>query len=320
MTTRILVTGGAGFIGSNLVDRLLAEGNPVTVLDNFSTGFREFLAGAARDPGFRLVEGDLQDRAAIDSALQDCEFVFHLAANADVRSGLAAPWRDLEQNTIATYNLLEAMRHSGARRIAFSSTGSIYGEPKVFPTPEDAPFPVQTSLYGASKLACEGLIQAYCEGYGFQSWIFRFVSILGARYSHGHVFDFCRQLLQDPTRLKVLGDGHQRKSYLAIQDCIAAMLLAVRQDSGKVSIYNLGTPRWCEVDDSVRCITEAMGISPQVEHSGGVRGWIGDSPMVLLDLTRIMALGWKPSRSIEAAVAETVAYLLGNQWLFDRRT
>src|SRR5712692_4937671 len=166
--------------------------------------------------------------------MQGTDWVFHLAANADVRFGTHHPRKDLEQNTIATANVLEAMRANGIRRLAFASTGSIYGEPDVFPTPEDAPFPMQTSLYGASKLAAEGLIQAYCEGFGMQGYIFRFVSILGERYSHGHVFDFYQQLAEHPEHLHVLGNGHQRKSYLYVQDCIEAILTALEQADAKV--------------------------------------------------------------------------------------
>jgi UDP-glucose 4-epimerase len=237
---RIVVTGGAGFIGSNLVDYLLARGHAVVAFDNFSTGRREFLESARQSPAFTLVEGDTLDLPALTAAFTDADFVFHLAANADVRHGTEHPRKDLEQNTIATYNVLEAMRATGVRRLAFSSTGSIYGEPEIFPTPEDAPFPVQTSLYGASKLAGEGLIAAYCEGFGFQAYIFRFVSLLGERYSHGHVFDFFHSLRRNPKELRVLGNGLQRKSYLYVQDCLDAMLLAIEQSHDKVNIFNLG--------------------------------------------------------------------------------
>ncbi len=195
--------------------------------DNFSTGQRRFLEEASRCGRFTMVEGDTLDLRRLTGALDGCDLVFHLAANADVRFGTDHPGKDLQQNTIATFNVLEAMRAGGVSRIAFSSTGSVYGEPAVFPTPESAPFPIQTSLYGASKLAGEGLIHAYCEGFGFEGYIFRFVSILGERYSHGHVFDFYRSLRADPNRLTVLGNGRQRKSYLYVQDCIDAMLLAL---------------------------------------------------------------------------------------------
>ena len=220
----IFITGAAGFIGSTLADRLLAAGKTVIGWDNFSTGQRRFLDGALQDRHFKLVEGDNLDLPALTQAMAGCDTVFHLAANADVRFGLDHPSKDLQQNTVATFNVLEAMRANGIRRIAFSSTGSVYGEAETIPTPENAPFPVQTSLYAASKVGGEGMISSYCEGFKFEGYVFRFVSILGERYTHGHVFDFYRQLLDHPDHLQVLGDGTQRKSYLYVQDCVNAML------------------------------------------------------------------------------------------------
>jgi UDP-glucose 4-epimerase len=242
-----------------------------------------------------------------------------MAANADVRFGLQHPRKDLEQNTIATFNVLEAMRTNDIRRLAFSSTGSVYGEPEIFPTPESAPFPVQTSLYGASKLGCEGLIEAYAEGFEFQTYIFRFVSVLGERYSHGHVLDFYQSLLQNPRELHVLGDGRQRKSYLYIHDCVDAMLLALERAGGKVNIFNLGTDEYCEVNDSVRWITEHLGLAPAISYAGGPRGWVGDSPFIFLDCSRIRALGWSARVSIREGVLRTVAYLQENHWLVEAR-
>jgi UDP-glucose 4-epimerase len=314
------VTGCAGFIGSSLTDRLLASGCKVVGIDNFSTGQRRFLAGATQNPNFRLVEADLLDVGALTAAMQGADCVFHLAANADVRLGTEQPRKDLEQNTIATHNVLESMRANGIGKIAFASTGSVYGEAKVFPTPEDAPFPVQTSLYGASKLACEGLISAYCEGFGFQSWIFRFVSILGERYSHGHVFDFYRQLRSHPTYLEVLGNGKQRKSYLHVQDCLDAIVLAMSSADARVNLFNLGVDSYCEVSDSVGWISAALEVEPQVIYSGGDRGWAGDNPFIFLDTARIRALGWRPKLGIEAGIRSTVAYLRDNTWLLDSRS
>ena len=240
------------------------------------------------------------------------DFVFHLAANADVRFGTEHPRKDLEQNTIATFNVLEAMRAGGARRIAFSSTGSIYGEPEVFPTPETAPFPVQTSLYGASKLAGEGLIQAYCAGFGFQGFIFRFVSILGERYTHGHVFDFFHKLSANPSQIEILGNGKQRKSYLYVQDCIDAMLLAIEKAAESVNILNLGTDEYCEVDQSLGWICGQLGVNPRRCYAGGERGWIGDSPFIFLDCNKMRGLGWKPRLGIREAVLRTLTWLEKN--------
>jgi UDP-glucose 4-epimerase len=316
---RYLVTGGAGFIGSNLVDRLLQNKHDVVAFDNFSTGQAEFLEQALTSPQFTLVRGDMLDLQKLTEAMQGCEFVFHLAANADVRFGTEHPRKDLEQNTLATFNVLEAMRASGVKRLAFSSTGSIYGEPDIFPTPEHAPFPIQTSLYGASKLAGEGLIQAYCEGFGFQSYIFRFVSILGERYTHGHVFDFYRQLRADPHALRVLGNGRQRKSYLYVQDCLDAMLLAIDRARDKVNIFNLGTDEYCEVRNSIAWITTELGLTPQLSFTGGARGWIGDSPFILLDCSRIRALGWAPTLTIQDGIVRTLRYLQTNSWILEAR-
>ncbi len=301
------------------MDRLLADGHHIVVYDNFSTGQEVFLEGASRSPSFRLIRDDVLDSDHLKSAMRGCDFVYHMAANADVRFGTEHPRKDLEQNTIATFNVLEAMRFNDIRRIGFSSTGSIYGEAEIFPTPEDAPFPVQTSLYGASKLACEGLIEAYCEGFDFQAWIFRFVSILGERYSHGHVFDFWKQLRSNPHELHVLGDGNQRKSYLYVEDCIDAITLAVDKAQGKVNIFNLGTDEYCSVKDSVRWITTEMGLNPRVIHSGGAQGWIGDNPFIFLDCARVRALGWRPKLTIQEGIVLTLHYLQANPWLLDKR-
>ena len=316
---KAFVSGGAGFIGSNLVDRLLDLGHEVTVYDNLSTGLLQFLEYARDFDCFRLVKGDLLDEDSLSEAITGHEFVFHLAANADVRFGTEHPRRDLEQNTIVTYNILEAMRNHGIRKIAFASTGSVYGEATVIPTPEGAPFPIQTSLYAASKLAGEGMIAAYCEGFGFQSWIFRFVSILGERYTHGHVFDFYRELKQNPSRLEVLGNGKQRKSYLYIQDCIDAILLALEKSNESVNVLNLGVDGYCEVNDSIGWICEELGVSPKLEYTGGDRGWIGDNPFIFLDTSKIRDLGWKPKLSIKDGVLKTIQYLKTNEWVFEER-
>ena len=317
---KAFVTGGAGFIGSNLVDRLLGLGHEVTVYDNFSTGQRRFLLNAQQCKEFQLVEGDLLDETTLKRALKGHDYVFHLAANADVRFGTEHPRRDLEQNTIVTYNVLEAMRQNGVSKIVFSSTGSVYGEAQVVPTPEDAPFPIQTSLYGASKLAGEGLIAAYCEGFQFQSWIFRFVSILGERYTHGHVYDFYRKLRQDPTCLTVLGNGKQRKSYLYVQDCIDAIFLALEKAQEKVNIINLGVNDVCEVNDSIRWICEELEVNPKLEYSGGDRGWIGDNPLIHLDPSKMMEMGWAPKLSIRDGIVQTLNYLQENEWIFSERS
>jgi UDP-glucose 4-epimerase len=305
---RHLVTGCAGFVGSSLVDRLLRDGHAVVGIDNFSTGHEEFLRDARRSGAFELIRGDLLDPQVARAAMAGVDTVFHIAANADVRFGTDHPTRDFEQNTRVTLNVLEAMREHGVGRIAFSSTGSIYGEATI-PTPEDAPLPVQTSLYGASKIAAEAFIQAYGEGFGIRSFIFRFVSLLGDRYTHGHVVDFYRQLREHPDRLHVLGDGKQRKSYLYVADCIDAMLHALATSHERVNVFNLGTDEYCEVNDSIGWICAALGVRPAITYSGGRQGWIGDNPFIFLDTQRILATGWRPTLRIREAVERTVAYL-----------
>jgi UDP-glucose 4-epimerase len=307
----VLVTGGAGFIGSHVADRLVAQGARVSVIDNFSTGFRQFV-----NPAVELIEADLLDQRALASALVGKDFVFHLAANADVKDGLLHPRKDIEQNLLATHNVLEAMRANGVNQIAFCSTGSVYGESEVIPTPEDAPFPVQTSLYGASKVASEGLLTAYAWGYQYRVWIYRFVSMLGPRYSHGHIIDFWRKLRRDAKRMEVLGDGHQKKSYLHVLDCVDAIMLTVERAApdSNINIFNIGHADWVEVNDSIRIICRELGVTPELHYTGGIRGWVGDSPKILLDTTRLRSLGWAPKRTIEESIVETLRFLVANPY------
>jgi len=321
---KAFVTGAAGFIGSTLADRLLSEGHEVAGWDNFSTGQTEFVEGARQKQNYRLITGDNLDLPALTRAMAGSDVVFHFAANADVRFGLKHSRKDLEQNTLATFNVLEAMRTHEIKKIAFSSTGSVYGEAEVIPTPEDCPFPIQTSLYGASKVAGEGLIQAYCEGFDFEGYIFRFVSILGERYTHGHVFDFYRQLLEHPDYLHVLGDGTQRKSYLYVHDCVAAILHALelgtaRKAKHRSEVYNLGAPEYCRVSDSIGWICARIGVAPKLEFTGGDRGWIGDNPFIFLDTKKIQETGWHSTVPIREAIERTVDWLKENQWVLSKR-
>jgi UDP-glucose 4-epimerase len=322
---KYLVTGCAGFIGSSLVDRLLSLGHHVIGVDDFSTGCNEYLSSATSNRNFTLYREDLLASANIKSYLKGVDAVFHLAANADIRNGLLHPRKDLEQNTLVTFNLLEAMRHAGVHRIIFSSTAAVLGEPEIFPTPENCAIPAQTSLYGASKMACEGLISSFCEGYGFEGYVFRFVSVLGPRYPHGHVFDFVRMLLDNPTRLTILGDGQQRKSYLHIEDCLDALLSicevqrTAKSTARRFQVYHLGVPEYSRIEQSAGWISAELDLKPQLEFSGGERGWIGDNPFVFLDVSKAMATGWKPKHSIEQSVRETARWLRNNTWIFDRR-
>lgn len=310
---RVCVTGGGGFIGSNLVDRLRAEGAEVVIVDDFRTGRKAFLADALEQTGVTLVEGDVRDPAVLDRAVPGCDTIVHLQANADVRWGFDHPTRDIEQNVLATSGVLEAMRRHAVQRILFTSTGSVYGEAQTVPTPEDHPFPVQTSLYGTSKAAGEGLIASYCHAFGFTGIALRLVSILGERYTHGHVWDFYRSLQADPTRLRVLGDGRQQKAYLYIGDCVEAVLAVLGHHTEPgFFVYNVGSDETLTVDQSVKIITEHLGLSPEFEYAGGTRGWPGDSPLILLDTERLRGIGWSPTLSVAEAVQRTVDWLAAN--------
>ena len=308
--TRALVTGGAGFIGSHVVDRLVSLGVPVVVYDDFSTGRRAHLARHEGNPTVRVVVGDTRDRQALGAALAGCDAVFHFQANADVRGGIADTRVDLEQNTLATWNVLDGMREHAARLIVFASSATVYGEPTVFPTPETYA-PLQTSLYGASKLACEALIQAHAEYFGIRSLCFRFVSWIGERYSHGVIFDFVKRLRADPRSLHILGDGTQTKSYLDVSDGVEGVFLALARDAEAKGVYNLGHDESMTVTDLAQLVVAAMGLEDVAfTFAGGTRGWLGDSPWVHLDTARMKRLGWSARVPIAEGVRRTVRYLL----------
>ena len=312
---KYLITGGAGFIGSNLADEL-SKKNKVTIVDNLSTGFKENLP---KNKNIKFIKCNLLDKKKLFKIFKGHKIVFHLAANADIRFGLEHPKKDLEQNAIATFNVLEAMRFNKIKKIVFTSTAPVYGMNKIFPTPENASMTYQNSLYGASKLYCEGLISSYCEGYNLQSWIFRFVSILGPRYSHGHVFDFVKNLLKNPNKLKILGDGKQRKSYLHVFDVINAIKIALKKSNQKVNIFNLGHNNYINVNKSVKIIEMMMDLKPRKFYTGGKSGWIGDLPFVFLDNKKIKNLGWRPKITITQGIKDTSNWLIKNKWIFKKR-
>ncbi len=304
----ILITGGAGFIGSHLVERLLLE-NEVTVLDNFSSGKREFLAPHQDNPDFHLLEGDMRDAGMLKKALAEKDMVFHLAANPDVKLGAENTSVHLEQNVQATYNLLEAMRKSGVGRIAFTSTSTVYGEAATVPTPEDYGPLLPISLYGASKLSCEALISSYCHTFEMQSWIYRFANIVGERGTHGVLVDFIRKLRDNPGCLEILGSGKQRKSYLEVKDCVQAMVDAVERSNDETNIFNIGSMDSVDVTEIADIVVKQMGLSDvEYDYTGGVdgRGWKGDVKVMLLSIEKIKGLGWTPrlgsAEAIEAAV------------------
>jgi UDP-glucose 4-epimerase len=303
----ILITGGAGFIGSNLAQSLVLElGLDVVVYDNLSTGFRDNLYNLDGNPGFRFIQGDVLDPHSLSLAMTGVDTVFHLQANADVRGGIENRRIDLEQNTIGTWNVLEACREHKVRKFLFASSATVYGEPNVFPTIEDTPL-IQTSLYGASKLAGEAMAQAYAEYDQMDVIIFRFVSWTGPSYSHGVVKDFSAKLKSTPDKLFILGDGTQRKSYLDVRDGIRALIHAAQHGRGSVQIYNVGHDDVLEVSEVARIVADEWGLKDvKFEYAGGQRGWKGDSPFVLLDTTRLKSLGWAAKIGIEKSIRDTV--------------
>lgn len=306
MSEKVLITGGAGFIGSNLADWLLHQGKTVAIFDNFSTGKNEFVSS-----GIQTFRGSLtSDPEILEKALSEVSTVYHLAANADVRDGWLHPRLDLQQNVEATCNILEASVKAGVSEFVFSSTGSVYGESETLPTPEDAPFPVQTSLYGASKASAEAFVQAYATAGKLKATVFRFVSVLGARYTHGHVIDFVRQLEKNPNQLIVLGDGTQKKSYMRVDDCVRAV--ASLRGQGNFTTFNLGVNDYCSVKQSIGWITDELGIQPEVIYGQGNKGWVGDNPFIWLDVSKADLHGWKATSSIEDSVRATVRWLKQN--------
>jgi UDP-glucose 4-epimerase len=308
----ILITGGAGFIGCHLLQRLL-PGNDVTVLDNFSSGKRENLEPYMEKPNFHLIDADLLSSGSLEEAAAGKDMVFHLAANPDVRLGASDSRIHLEQNVIATYNLLDAMRRAGAKKIAFTSTSTVYGEASEVPTPEDYGPLLPISLYGASKLACEALVSSYCHTFEMQSWIYRFANIVGERGTHGVIVDFIRKLRENPTELEILGSGRQKKSYLEVKDCVEAMLHCVNTSNELVNVFNIGSEDSIDVTEIADAVVREMGLSNvRYCYTGGTdgRGWKGDVRVMQLSIERVMKTGWKPKTGSAGAIEAAVKALL----------
>lgn len=308
---KILVTGGAGFIGSHLVDCLTEKGNKITVFDNLSSGKIGFIENHLENPDFTLIKGDLLDHKAIERACKDIDLVFHVAANPDVRLGASDTKIHFDQNILATYNLLDAMRKNSVKKVAFTSTSTIYGEAHIMPTPENYGPLLPISLYGASKLACEALITSYSHTFDMQAWIFRFANIVGPRSTHGITVDFIRKLQENPTQLEILGDGKQEKSYLHVSECVDAILFAIDKSKEDVNIFNIGSEDTISATGIGRAIVEEMKLSEvKFIYTGGSRGWKGDVPRMRLDIEKLKDIGWKPAYTSERSVRETARTLL----------
>jgi UDP-glucose 4-epimerase len=313
---RTIITGGAGFIGSNLA-RTLAQTDEIRILDNFSTGDSRFLG---LDSGkFELNEIDISkvNIDVLEEIMDGFDRVFHIAANADVRGGWNNHRIDLDQNIIATSNVAEAARRSGVKEVIFASTGCVYGDSTIIPTSEKEPFPIQTSLYGASKVAAEGILSSYAAQGAFNVTVFRFVSVLGQNYHHGHVVDFVRKLRADPRELEVLGNGTQKKSYIHVEDCVRA-LIELRNLKSSFEVFNIGHEYFIPVQESAKLVVKSMDLSPKIVFGTEDRGWIGDNPFTFLDISKAKSFGWTPTISIEESVAQTVHYLLENEWVLSR--
>jgi len=312
---RCFVTGAAGFIGSHLTEHLLAQGKVVTGYDNFSSGNRKWIQQLRERSRFTFIEGDLLDLNALRDAVLGHDVVFHLAANTDIPGGNKNPRIDFENCTIGTFNILEALRENGVRQLLFASSSTVFGEPLIRPTPETVGPVLPLSLYGAGKLAGEGLISSYCHLFGIQAWIFRFANVVGARMGHGVIYDFIHKLKANQYELEILGDGKQEKNYFLVEDCIDGMLFAfqnVREKS--CDVFHLGTDTTIKVGDIARIVVEEMGLNGvKFRFTGGSRGWPGDVPVVIYDINKMKKLGWNPRYSSVEAVRIATRRLLGKE-------
>jgi UDP-glucose 4-epimerase len=307
---RYFVTGGAGFIGSHLVDRLIKEGD-VTVYDNLSSGKIEFISHHFGKTNFDFIQEDLLEQKLLKEAIKDHEVVFHLAANPDARLGIEDTSLDLKQETLATYNVLEAMRENGIKKIVFSSSGTIYGETPIIPLPENYGPLLPISLYGAAKLACEALITAFCHTFDMQCWIYRFANIVGKRGTHGVIFDFIHKLKRNPDELEILGDGTQEKPYLSVEDCVEGMLFGFGNSNERVNFFNLGCESTTNVSSIAKMVVEEMGLANvKFKYAGGDRGWPGDIPQVRFDIKKMEGLGFKPQYSSDQAVRRAIKFMI----------
>ena len=310
---RFFVTGGAGFVGSHLVERLVADGGEVTVFDNLTSGKKEFIVQHLKLANFQFIKGELLQLAEIKKAMRGHDVVFHLAANPDVRRGLEKTDLDLKLETFATHHLLEAMRQEDVRRIIFASSSTVYGEAPQIAVSEDYGPLLPTSLYGAGKLACEGLISAFCHVFGMQSWLFRFANIVGKRVTHGVIFDFINKLKLNPGELEILGDGRQSKPYLHVSDCVDGMLFGFRKATERVNLFNLGCDSETRVSDIARMLVAEMGLKDvKFRYTGGERGWPGDVPQVRFNVDKMKKLGWQAKFSSDEAVRQAIKDILGD--------
>jgi len=308
---KILVTGGAGFIGSHLVDYLLREGNRVKVYDNLSGGNYNFLKHHAKNKNFTFVKADLADQKTLKKETEYIEMVYHLAANSDISKGITDPSIDFRQTTQNTFNLLQAMKENDIKKIFFTSGSGIYGDVGETYTKEDFGPLIPVSMYGATKLSAEAMIYAFSNFYDIQAWVLRPANIIGPRLTHGVVFDFVKRLKKNPKKLQILGDGKQSKSYLYVLDVIRAIDLVAKKAKKKINIFNIASNSFITVNSIADIITKEMAISPKRSWTGGKIGWKGDVAKVRINNSQITRLGWKPKYDSRQAVQKTVRVVLG---------
>ena len=305
------MTGGAGFIGSHLIDRLVARGDTVVALDNLSSGKLQFIQTHLDSGKVTHVQGDITDFETVLSAMKGIDCVFHLAANPDIRLGTRITDTDLKQGTLATYNIVEAMRRCEVKKIAFASSSVVYGEDAPLPTPETHGPCMPISLYGASKQAGEGLISSWVGTFGLQAWIFRFANIIGTRGTHGVIFDFIHKLKADPTRLEVLGNGLQEKSYMEVEDCVNGILHVMKHSDAPLNLFNLGSHDTASVRRIAEIVVEETGChNASIEYTGGDRGWAGDIPRAMLGIDKMMSTGYDVRLNSEDAIRHTAQALI----------
>ncbi|MFH1782721.1 MAG: NAD-dependent epimerase/dehydratase family protein [Candidatus Omnitrophota bacterium] len=311
---KYFITGGCGFIGSHIVDRLVSKGE-VVIYDNLSSGKKAFIEGHLNKKNVTFIKADLLDIDTLRRSIKGCDAVFHLAANPDIRCGVHSPEVDFNQGIVATYNLLEAMRLNNIKNIVFSSSSTVFGEVSIRPTPEDYGPMLPISIYGASKLACEGFIASYCHMFGFKCWIFRFANIIGKRGTHGILVDFIEKLKKDKTRLQIMGNGKQRKSYLLVEDCVDGILYAFNKAKDDVNVFNLASDDDILISKIGELVVKKLGLKKvKLEYTGSDRGWQGDVPLMLLDTKKMKKLGWKTRYSSLEAIDKAIDSLIKERW------
>ncbi len=304
---KYFVTGGAGFIGSHLVDELIKKNNKVVVYDNLSLGSKEFIKDHFKNKNFKFIKGDLLDQKLLNKSIKGNDFVFHLAANSDIKKSSLSPKIDFEQGVLATFNVIEAMRLNKINKVAFSSFFAIFGEPKTMPTPENYGPLKPVSVYGAAKLSCEALISSYSHVFNWNVWVFRFANVIGPRLTHGAIFDFINKLKKDQNILQVLGNGKQKKSYIYVKDCVDGIIYGIKNGKEKFNILNLGTDDSIEVAGIAKVLLQELELhKTKILFTGGDRGWVGDVPKMLLDTRLMKSLGWTPKLNSREAVIQTI--------------